>query len=244
MSPNTDAAIAAVKAAVASGRLTEARIDESVRRILAAKQRVGAPVGTPDEIFRSVDTAEHRDLAATIARRALTLVREQAGVLPLKHEAKVTILHISDFPELGSPLPDFEREVTKRLKTRPQVLVIDGRSRSDDATRVLNATKNDDVVILALAVRARSGAGQIAVPEVARKIVADLPPNVRSIAVSFGSPYLLREVPTAGTYFCAYGIQPVMQVAAAAAIFGETAVGGRLPVTIPGGYARGSGLTK
>jgi beta-N-acetylhexosaminidase len=244
MSPNTDAAIVAVKAAVAGGRLTEARIDESVRRILAAKQRAGAPVGTPDEIFHSIDTAEHRDLAATIARRALTLVREQAGVLPLKRETKVTILHISDFPELGSPLPDFEREITKRLKTRPQVLVIDGRSRAEDAARVLSATKNDDVVILALAVRARSGAGQIAVPEVARKIVADLQPNVRTIAVSFGSPYLLREVPSAGTYFCAYGIQPVMQVAAAAAIFGETAIGGRLPVTIPGGYARGHGLTK
>ncbi len=244
MSPNTDAAIAAVKAAVVSGRLSEARIDESVRRILAAKKRVGAPVATSDEIFRTVDSTEHRDLAAAIARRALTLLREGDGILPLKRTAKVTIVQISDFAEVAAPLPDFEREVTKRLAVKPKVLLIDGRARPEDAARVLEAIRNDSVVIFALAVRARSGSGQIAVPEAARKVIADLPPNVRNVAVSFGSPYLLREIPTVGTYFCAYGIQPVMQVAAAAAIFGETSVAGRLPVTIPGGYGRGTGLTK
>src|SRR5882757_6661965 len=78
MSPNPDAAIAAVKAAVKSGRLSEARIDESVRRILDAKSWAGTPVGTNEQIFGGIDTKEHRDLAANIARRALTLVREQS----------------------------------------------------------------------------------------------------------------------------------------------------------------------
>ena len=62
------------------------------------------------------------------------------------------------------------------------------------------------------------------------------------MAISFGTPYLLRDIPTVGTYICAYGIQPVMQVAAISAIFGETAFSGRLPVTIPGLYPRGHGL--
>jgi Beta-glucosidase-related glycosidases len=113
MSPNVDAAIAAVKAAVASGRLSQARIDQSVRRILAAKAFAGAPVGTPDEIFQGIDTKEHRDLAASIARRAITLVREQAEALPIKKSARVVIVTVSDFPELVSPLPDFERELRK-----------------------------------------------------------------------------------------------------------------------------------
>ena len=69
-------------------------------------------------------------------------------------------------------------------------------------------------------------------------------PTVPAVAISFGSPYLLREVTAVGTYFCAYGISPVMQTAAAAAIFGETAVSGKLPVTIPGLYERGAGITK
>ena len=64
------------------------------------------------------------------------------------------------------------------------------------------------------------------------------------IGIAFGTPYLLREVPSVGTYICAYGIQPVMQVAAASAIFGDAPFSGRLPVTIPGLYRRGHGIAR
>jgi len=242
MSPNVDAAVAAVKAAVKSGRLSEARIDQSVRRILDAKAFAGAPVGTPEEIFSGIDTKEHRDLAANIARRALTLVREQSGALPVKKSARVVIITVSDFPETVSPLPDFEREMRKRLTAPPQTFVID--SRTADTGPIAAAAQNADVVVFALAVRARSGSGVLAVPEVARKLLADVAPRVPTIGISFGTPYLLREIPTAGTYFCAYGVQPVMQLAAVHALFGEAPVSGRLPVTIPGLAARGTGITR
>src|SRR3954466_527849 len=217
MSPSVDKAVAAVKAAVKSGRLSEARIDESVRRILDAKAFAGAPVGTPEEIFRGLDTKEHRELAASIARRALTLVREGNGVLPVRKEARVVIVTVSDFPETVSPLPDFEREMRKRLTAPPQTFLID--SRTLDAGPIAAAAKDADVVIFALAVRARSGSGSIAVPEVARTLLAGLHTPV--IAIAFRTPSLLREIPAAGTYLCAYGPQPVMQLAAVHALFGE-----------------------
>ena len=242
MSPNVNAAIAAVKAAVKSGRLSEARIDESVRRILDAKAFAGAPVGTQEEIFRGIDTKEHRELAASIARRALTLVREQSGSLPVRKNARVVIVTVSDFPETVSPLPDFEREMRRRLAAPPQTFLID--SRTVDVAPTVAAAQNADAVVFALAVRARSGSGSIAVPEVARKLVADLGARIPTIAISFGTPYLLREIPTAGTYFCAYGIQPVMQLAAVHALFGEAPVSGKLPVTIPGLAPRGTGITR
>jgi beta-N-acetylhexosaminidase len=228
MSPDTDAAIAAVKAAVKSGRITEARIDESVRRILAAKTLVAAGPAEPDEIFRTVDSEEHRKVAAEIARRALTLVREQAGALPLKRDARVAIITVSEFPESTSPLADFEREARVRLKTPPAISLID--ARTCDVAAIAESASKADVVIFALAIRARSGAGHIAVPELARKLIAGI--KQPAIAVAFGTPYLLREIPTVGTYFCAYGIQPVMQRAAVNAIFGETKAEGRLPVTL------------
>jgi beta-glucosidase-like glycosyl hydrolase len=242
MSPNVDAAIAAVKAAVKSGRLSEARIDQSVRRILDAKAFAGAPIGTADEIFSGIDTKEHRDLAASIARRALTLVREQSGALPVKKNARVVIITVSDFPETASPLPDFEREMRRRLTAPPQTFLID--SRTSDAGPIAAAAQNADVVVFALAVRARSGSGVLAVPEIARKLLADVAPRVPAIAISFGTPFMLREIPTAGTYFCAYGVQPVMQLAAVHALFGEAPVSGRLPVTIPGLAPRGTGIIR
>jgi beta-glucosidase-like glycosyl hydrolase len=240
MSPNVNAGIAAIKAAVKSGRLSEARVDESVRRILEAKAFAGAPVGTPDQIFQGLDTKEHRQLAANIARRALTLVREKSGMLPVRKDARVVIVTVSDFPEVLSPLPDFEREMNKRLTVPPQTFLID--SRTTDVATIAAAAKNADVVLFALAVRARSGAGSIAVPEVARKLLAET--STPAIAISFGTPYLLREIPTVANYFCAYGIQPVMQTAAVEALFGEAPVTGKLPVTIPGLAPRGTGITR
>lgn len=242
MSPNPDAAITAVKAAVKSGRLSEARVDASVRRILEAKAFAGAPVSTPEEIFRGIDTKEHRDLAADIARRALTLVREQGGLLPVKKSSRVVIITVSDFPETASPLPDFEREMHKRLAAAPQTFLID--SRTTDAGTIAAAAQNADVVIFALAVRARSGSGSIAVPEVARTLLVTLGAKVPTIAISFGTPYLLREIPSVGTYVCAYGIQPVMQLAAVQGLFGEAPVTGKLPVTIPGLAPRGTGTKR
>jgi beta-glucosidase-like glycosyl hydrolase len=238
LSPNVDAAIAAVKAAVASGRITEARIDESVARILEAKAFVGTAKPDIENIFRTIDAPEHRELANDIARHAVTLVREQAGVLPVKRDAKVLVVLVSDVPDAPNPLTDFQKEITARLATPPTVINVGPATTPAGAAEGSGAT----LAIVGLAVRARSGAGQIAIPAAARDLINSL--HVPVIAVSFGSPYLLRAIPNIGTYICAYGIQPVMQVAAASAMFGDSKFSGRLPVTIPGMYKRGDGIQR
>ncbi len=232
-SANTDAAIAAVKAAVLSGRIPESVIDGAVRRVLAAKARVGVPGGTPDEIFRTLDSPEHVALAQEIARRAVTLVRGESGAIPLQKSARIVIVSVSDFPETVDPLADVTKEVTKRVAQKPQTFFFDSRSRLDEADAAITAIRSADVVILALGVRVRSGAGQLAIPDAARTVISQLPANVKTIAVSFGSPYLIREMPQVKTYICAYGVQPVMQSAVVAALFGEAPMTGKLPVTIP-----------
>jgi len=243
-SANTETAIAAVKQAVLSGRIPEARIDESVRRILAAKAKVGAPGGSMEDIFRTLDSDEHRAVAAEIAQKAVTLLREESGVLPLKKNSRVVILSVSDFPELSNPVGAVETEVAQRVAIKPATFLLDSRSRREEVKPFAIAAQNADVVILSLAVRARSGAGHMAVPEVARFAIEQIQPNVKTIAISFGTPYVVRDLPNVQTYFCAYGIQPVMQKAIVRAMFGEAPVTGKLPVTIPGLFKRGDGLTK
>jgi beta-glucosidase-like glycosyl hydrolase len=243
-SPNTDAAIAAVREAVRSGRISESRIDESVRRILDAKSRLSFSVGSQEEIFRVLDSEQHRQKAEEIAQRALTLLREERGVLPLGRESRVFILSVSDFDEVANPLPDLAREVGDRTRVRPRVLFLDSRSERDEIAEVISAAQEADVVIVALAVRARSGAGHMAIPQIAREAIAAMPAGVKKIAVSFGSPYVVRDLPETRTYIAAYGVQPVLQKAAARAIFGEAPFTGRLPVTIPGLHRRGEGLER
>ena len=231
LSANTDAAIAGVKAAVRSGRLSEARIDQSVRRILEAKAFAGSAVGDADEIFRQVDTAEDKAVAADVARRALTLVREEAGALPLRRDMRVALVMVTDGLDLVNPLADFERELKPA-----QSFTIDHRTQT--LPRI-----DADVIVAAFAIRARSGAGTIAVPRAARELL-EANRTKRTIGVAFGTPYLLREVPQLQTYLVAYGPQPVLQRAVLAALYGEAPITGKLPVTIPRFYPRGHGIVR
>ncbi|MCU1347552.1 MAG: Beta-N-acetylhexosaminidase Beta-lactamase, partial [Acidobacteria bacterium] len=233
MSTDLDAAIGALLAAVRGGRLTERRIDESVQRILDAKGRVQHSVGTPDEIFRTLDNAESLATANEIARRAITLVRAESDVLPLRAVGRVVMVVVSDFPELANPLPELETALRERLARPPATFVLDARATESDAAPVLDAARDADVILIALAVRARSGAGTIRIPLIAREAIARLAAlRVPHVAVSFGNPYLIHEAPALRTYLCAYGVQPVLQLAAVRALFGEAELTGRLPVTL------------
>ncbi len=243
-SAGVDAAIDAVRAAVRSGRLPESRVDASVRRILAAKRRTSMRVASQKEIFEALDAPEHRKLAEEIATRAITLVREGPGVLPLSRQARILVIHVSDFAEIATPLTSLVPSISARTATPPASILLDARSTAEDARRAADAARAADVVLVALAIRMRSGAGHIAVPEAARLVIQMLPPGTRTVGVAFGSPYVLRDLPSLETYLCAYGIQPVMQSAAVRALFGETAIGGKLPVTIPGLHERGTGREK
>jgi beta-N-acetylhexosaminidase len=233
MSPDIEAAIAGVLQAVREGRLTEARIDESVRRILEAKARVTHTVASPDEIFRTLDNETSLATANEIARRAITLVRAEEGLLPLGSRARVVTLVVSDFPELTNPLPEFEAALRERCAAAPKTFVLDARATSEEVAPLLAAAGEAERIVIALAIRARSGAGRIGIPPVARaaieQLIALAAPHV---AISFGNPYLIHEVPALRTYLCAYGVQPVLQLAAARAMFGEAEITGKLPVTL------------
>jgi beta-N-acetylhexosaminidase len=242
-STDTDAAIAGVRRAVETGRITRDRLDLSVDRILAAKSRAKGPEPDLDRLFRVVDSPEHRAVVEEIARRSVTLVRERPGALPLSRKARVFQLVVSDVDRgVGA---DLNRELKSRLESPPEMAVLDARSNAADAAAVLESASRADVVLLALFARFQSGRGSIALPRAAKEALERLPASgPRVVAVSFGSPYVLRELPGLQTYLCAWGSQTDMQVAAARALFGEVPITGRLPVTIPDLAPRGTRIQK
>jgi beta-N-acetylhexosaminidase len=247
LSSDTDAAIKAVIAATNSGRIPEARIDESVRRILDVKKRLNLyEKRSPDlaAIANAVGTRAHEDVEAEIARRSVTLVREQAGVLPLRKEAKVLSLVVADEPTLSGPAGTLDKEIKLRVPGA-KIVRLDTRSTPEEARAAVEAAGNADVVLLSLFVRARSGQGTFVIPEAAKAAIPALLASGRPVvAVAFGSPYLLRDFPGLPTYLCAWGSQDVVQFAAVKALFGEAAIEGHLPITIPGLAKRGDGITK
>ncbi len=247
LSSDTDAAIQAVLAAVKSGRITEKRLDESVTRILDVKKRLGLyDKGIPfvAKIAKIVGTRPHEELEAEIARRSMTLVREQAGALPLRKEARLLSLVVADEPTLHGPAGALEKELKARVPGAKSVR-LDTRSTPDEAKAAAEAARDADAVLLSLFVRARSGQGKFVIPDAARSVIPALLASGRPVvAVAFGSPYLLRDFPDLPTYMCAWGSQDVVQTAAVKALFGEAAIEGHLPITIPGLAKRGDGIQK
>src|SRR5690606_1969081 len=86
MPPNLELAVGAVREAVRTGELTEERVDESVRRILRLKDARGvfdAPYTDLDQVDRLVGARRHHIRAEQISDRAVTLVRDEGGIVPL-----------------------------------------------------------------------------------------------------------------------------------------------------------------
>jgi beta-N-acetylhexosaminidase len=243
---DVDACIRGVREAVRSGRVTEARIDESARRILAAKYDLGLNKQriTPiDEIDVEVAKPEAIQLAAEIADHAITLVRNDAGLLPLRAlpaEARIFNLAINN----GEASPAPFASAMARSGVKVETLVLDDRSSAEDVQKALDASKGADVVIASLYGRVRTGqANSIGLPEPGNRALTELlARKTPVIGISFGNPYLLQNFPQLSTYVVAYGDMPSLQQAAARALLGRIDITGRLPISLPGMYPRATGI--
>ena len=60
--------------------------------------------------------------------------------------------------------------------------------------------------------------------------------------VALGNPYLLRNFPNVTAYLATFSTVPPSEIAAVKALWGEIAIGGHLPVTIPGLANYGDGI--
>jgi beta-N-acetylhexosaminidase len=237
MPPVPDAAYEALQDAVKSGRISKARLDASVRRILEAKARLGlqksrlVDVNAINSKFGSV---AWQNEAQEISDRGVTLLRDTPKRLPLDGTKPARALLVAMYAD-PEPYPgeDLERELRTRFDS-VITLRADTRFVKADSLK-LPLAENYDVTILALFVRVSDRKGNVDVPTeqaaLAEKIYKSGKPV---ITVGFGSPYLIEGFPQAETWLGVFGISDVAQISVARALFGEIPIRGHLPVTIPG----------
>jgi len=243
-----DASCRGVLAAVKSGRLSEKRIEQSARKILAAKYDLGLAqqrITALDEIDRIVSGKQVSALADEIAGNAITLVRNDAGLLPLdgSRSLKVFNLAITNGDDrLFIALP-FIGEMT-RAGFKLDTVVLDDRSADAEVQKALDKAKAADVIIVSMYGRVRSGqVNSVALPKPGAKALnALLERHAPLVGISFGNPYLLLGFANLKTYLVAYGDMPSLQKAAASVLAGKIGASGRLPISLPGLYARGAGI--
>jgi beta-N-acetylhexosaminidase len=246
---NPDMSVQGLREALRAGRLTEARVEESARRILAAKYDLGLTkqrLADLDRIDINVSSRASVELANEIAERAITLVRNEARLLPLsslKPDARILNLAVTNGDDrlfIAAPFASAMARAGRRVET----IVLDERSSDAEVRQALEKAQSADLVIASLYGRVRSGQARSAgLPEPgARALTELLNRQVRVVGISFGNPYLLQNFPGLQTYVVAYGDMPSLQQAAARAIAGAADITGRLPITLPSLHARGTGI--
>ncbi len=204
MPPDAAETVGAVREAVDEGRISEDRLDASVRRILELKAKRGVLGGEPADAAAAQETVggdEHLAAAQEVADASMTLLRNEGGVLPLAEGAAV-FLAGAGAEEIGAELRELGYQVTDSAAAADVAVVgtEDARADSEQLDRV-------------------DAAGAAGTPVV---------------VVAQGTPYDIGELPDVSGYLATYSSVDVSRTAAARALAGEVQPSGRLPVDIPG----------
>ena len=173
MPPVPDAAMAGLERAVRSGRITEKRVDESVRRILQAKSRLGldrnrlADIEHLDEKFAR---PEFEAQAQSIADRGVTLLRDTAHLLPLDATKPLRVLLVSLSAD-ADPYPGETIEPEIRWRVDSLKALRADMQFANVSTLKLPPADTYDVAIAALFVRVADRKGNVGFPDEQRAFV-------------------------------------------------------------------------
>ena len=243
-----DAALRGVREAVKKGRLTEERIEQSTRKLLAAKYDLGLAqqrVTSLEAIDREVAGKRANELADDIAKDAITLVRNDARLLPLdiKPASRIFNLAITNGDDRAFIALPFVAALA-RGGLKVETIVLDDRSSDADVAKAIDKATRADAVIVSMYGRVRTGqARSVALPEPGTKALDELiERRARVVGISFGNPYILMSFPKLQTYLVAYGDMQSLQEETAQALLGQLDIKGRLPISLPGLYSRGTGI--
>jgi beta-N-acetylhexosaminidase len=255
--------------AVQSGEISGERLDRSVLKILKAKASLGLQDARMVDV-RQIATAvaEPANLAfgQQVANDAVTLVRDNSKVLPLKsllnqqgtgkaalpyttqeetHNQVVAVLFSDDVRTESGRV--FAREFRARIPDA-HILYVDPRIAAAMSDEVLKTIDEAKTVVAAVYVVPTGGkiGNTVAIPDATGTLLQQLLDHAaaKTVVVAMGNPYLAAGFPKIENYMCTFSNASVSEIAAVKGLFGEIAIRGHLPVSIPNIAARGSGIER
>ena len=255
-SPDSAAAAAAIVAAVKAGEIPRANVEQSARRILEAKARLGlhrTRIVNLDAVPLTVGGRRHDAVARAISEKSITLIKDSRGQVPLPTPRTGSVLYLSvlDYPS-GWRIAAPSRAVIPALRQRwpnTEAVEISDRSTPSELDLVRAMADNYDAVVAGVFVRASSSSGRLDLAPPVVRLLQDLARNSERlsqpyVAMFFGNPYTPTFVPDIPSMLMTYDLSDYAEESAVKAIAGEIAIGGKLPIVLPDLYPIGHGLTR
>ncbi|MFJ2563983.1 glycoside hydrolase family 3 protein [Streptomyces sp. NPDC094154] len=230
--PSLDVAWNAVLNAVRAGELTEARLDESILRVLRLKAKLGLledPYVSQANVDRVVGIGTHLAAADRIAERTTTLLANEGRLLPLSRRGHKKLLVVGADPAspsgtTGPPTGVLAAALTE-LGFQAKALSTGTAPSAATADQAVAAAQDADAVVVAT-YNVTAGSSQKTLVE---RLVATGRPV---IAVAIRNPYDIAQLPTVPAHLAAYSWTDVELRAAARVIAGGARPRGRLPVPV------------
>ncbi|MFJ1778482.1 glycoside hydrolase family 3 protein [Streptomyces anulatus] len=232
--PNLSVAWNAVLEAVRGGEITEARVDESILRILRLKSRLGLfgdPFVSRRGVERTVGSRAHRAAADRIAERTTTLLADPGTVLPLSRRSHRNLLVVGADPAspsgtTGPPTSTLANAFGELGFTARALSTGTAPNQAKIAEAVAAAEGRDAVVVATYNVTATSSQRTL--------VTALVATGVPVVTVAVRNPYDVAHLTGTGVAasLAAYSWTDVELRAAARVIAGHADPEGTLPVPV------------
>jgi beta-N-acetylhexosaminidase len=255
--------------AVQSGEISRERLDHSVLKILKIKASLGlqdARTVDVKAIANLVGKPGNLAFGQQVADAAVTLVRDSGKVLPLKSSLKyqgtakaalpyttqeetrnqtVAVLFSEDVRTESGRI--FGRDLRARIPDA-RVIYVDPRFAAAMSDEVLKAVDEARTVVAAVYVVPNAGkvGNTVGMADASGTLLQQLLDRAagKTVVVAMGNPYLAADFPKIENYMCTFSNASVSEISAVKALFGEIAIRGHLPVSIPNVAQRGAGIDR
>ena len=231
------AAMTTIKSYIESGKLAPEIIDAAVKKNLFAKYKYNlskTPHIVEQNVRRELETPEAITLKRRLYESALTVVRNEANLVPFQKVNGVRFASLA----LGEAK---ENMFQKRLKKYTKVDSFQAK-KENESTSLIEKLGGYDQVIISLHDMSSYASKKYGITEVEKKIIEGVAAKTKVILLVFGTPYSLKHFDDIKWLICAYEDDDIAQDVAAQALFGATAMRGRLPITASKKAVFGQGI--
>lgn len=200
---------------VRDGVITPERLDEAVMRILGLKAALNLHKENGeislDEAKKVVGCDEHKAWAKECADKAVTLVKEEAGVLPLTPQKYKKILYCPIEADQGvgysvkEGVCDHFKEMLEAEGFEVETFV-PGEGLEGHVPKFMDTIENYDAIVYLLNLATKSNQTTVRI-EWAQPMGANCPHYVNAVptvAISVENPYHLLDMPRVKTFINAY----------------------------------------
>lgn len=219
-----------IQKAIDNGEIPQARVEESVKKILLTKYYLGLneyQPKNPSNINNDLNNDSHKKLVQNLYLNALTLLKDDKKLLPLNKTSTYYYVPLEE-----APYQTFE----DRLQSDAKIIVKKASEISSipaNSTVIIGFHKDNSTAYKPYKISAES-----------KKILAELAKKNNVILNVFGSAYALKDIDISkvSTVLVSYENNEDSMTATADALRGKTKISGKLPVLVNDQLKAGMGI--